>query len=152
MAVKFTYSTILTLLGHVYVYTYVPIQIHKFRIAVIKWEVIVLIVFSYSIFIVKVTGWQKMSEGNLSSWLAESRGVGGGGLESQSGRGSGGGGSLCRTSGLGMGLGRGRAPSFEALRGAVADLYRLDDFELTSLGAGFFSDVYKVGEQVICHL
>ena len=102
---------------------------------------------------VKVTGWQKMSEGNLSSWLAESRGVGGGvGLESQSGRGSGGGGSLCRTSGLGMGLGRGRAPSFEALRGAVADLYRLDDFELTSLGAGFFSDVYKVGVLVFCHL
>ena len=66
-----------------------------------------------------------MSEGNLSSWLGEGRGLGAG-------------------RGLGMGLGRGRAPSFEALKGAVADLYRLDDFEMTTLGAGFFSDVYKV--------
>jgi hypothetical protein len=39
---------------------------------------------------------------------------------------------------------RGRTPSYEALRGAVTDLYRLDDFSLETLGAGFFSDVYKV--------
>jgi len=64
----------------------------------------------------KVAGWQRMSgSGNLAPWLGPE-----------------------------LGLGRGRTPSFEALRCAVADLYRIDDFHLETLGAGFFSDVYKV--------
>ena len=39
---------------------------------------------------------------------------------------------------------RGRTPSYEALRCAVTELHRIDDFDSERLGEGFFSEVFKI--------
>ena len=43
---------------------------------------------------------------------------------------------------------RGRTPSYEALRCAVTELFRIDDFDSERLGEGFYSEVFKVRHKI----
>ena len=87
----------------------------------------------------KVIGWQQQTTTTAGGeqaigWQQQPMAGGGGGFPAL----------RCGGKAVASNLFRGRTPSYEALRGAVTDLYRLDDFSLETLGAGFFSDVYKV--------
>lgn len=43
-----------------------------------------------------------------------------------------------------------RSTSYQALHSALARLYRIDDFHMERIGAGFFSEVFKVS--VLYHI